>query len=101
MVPKPLAQTGRMVPLILSVAWMFALPGVSSEPVRSVILVRHAERAGGMSGDAGLSEAGRCRRRPEEGDGGHAALCGLRALGPALDRQQLPLCCAKRGVNCL
>ena len=28
---------------------------------QTVILVRHAERAGGMSADVGISEAGRCR----------------------------------------
>jgi broad specificity phosphatase PhoE len=33
----------------------------SAEPPRTVFLVRHAERAGGMSADAGITEAGRCR----------------------------------------
>jgi len=36
-------------------------PSVAAEQARTVILVRHAERAGGMAADVGLSEAGRCR----------------------------------------
>jgi broad specificity phosphatase PhoE len=39
----------------LMALWSFPLAG------QSVILVRHAERAGGMSGDVPISEAGRCR----------------------------------------
>jgi len=35
--------------------------GLAAGPARTVILVRHAERAGGMTPDAPLSEAGRCR----------------------------------------
>jgi len=37
------------------------ISAAAAEPARTVFLVRHAERAGGMSADAGLSEAGRCR----------------------------------------
>src|ERR1044071_2657784 len=36
-------------------------PSVAAEQARPVILVRDAERAGGMAADVGLSEAGRCR----------------------------------------
>ena len=43
---------------VLLAAWSFAL---AAQPVKTVILVRHAERAGGMSADVGISEAGRCR----------------------------------------
>jgi broad specificity phosphatase PhoE len=44
------------VPLVA--LWLTAQ---AAEPARTVILVRHAERAGGMSADAALSGAGRCR----------------------------------------
>lgn len=40
----------------------FAL-SLGEEAGRVVILVRHAERAGGMGADVGLSEAGRCRAK--------------------------------------
>jgi broad specificity phosphatase PhoE len=43
---------------VLLAAWSFPL---AAQPARTVILVRHAERAGGMSADVGISEAGRCR----------------------------------------
>jgi broad specificity phosphatase PhoE len=42
----------------LLAVWSFAL---AAQPAKTVILVRHAERAGGMSADVGISEAGRCR----------------------------------------
>jgi phosphohistidine phosphatase SixA len=35
----------------------------AAEPPRTVILVRHAERAAGMAPDVGISEAGECRAR--------------------------------------
>jgi broad specificity phosphatase PhoE len=34
---------------------------LAADSPQTVILVRHAERAGGMSADVGISEAGRCR----------------------------------------
>jgi broad specificity phosphatase PhoE len=34
---------------------------MAAEPIRTVILVRHAERAGGSDPSVGISEAGRCR----------------------------------------
>jgi len=34
---------------------------VAAEPTRAVILVRHAERAGGNDPSVGINEAGRCR----------------------------------------
>jgi Phosphohistidine phosphatase SixA len=34
---------------------------IAAEPTRTVILVRHAERAGGNDPSVGLNEAGRCR----------------------------------------
>jgi len=43
---------------VLLATWSFAL---AAQPAKTVILVRHAERAGGMSADAGISDAGRCR----------------------------------------
>lgn len=33
----------------------------AAEPVRTVFVVRHAERAGGMGNEVGISAAGRCR----------------------------------------
>ncbi|HYW45799.1 MAG TPA: phosphoglycerate mutase family protein [Bryobacteraceae bacterium] len=48
----------RLAALVLLAAWSSAL---AADPARTVILVRHAERAGGMSADVGISEAGRCR----------------------------------------
>ncbi|SPF52982.1 conserved exported hypothetical protein [Candidatus Sulfopaludibacter sp. SbA4] len=47
----------RLLPALLAV-WSL---GLAAEPARTVILVRHAERAGGMGPEVGLSEAGRCR----------------------------------------
>jgi broad specificity phosphatase PhoE len=40
--------------------WAFV---VAAEPARTVILVRHAERAGGTDPSVGINEAGRCRAR--------------------------------------
>ena len=46
--------------LVLTVLlpWGFA---IAAEPPRTVILVRHAERAGGIDPSVGINEAGRCR----------------------------------------
>jgi hypothetical protein len=38
--------------------WAFV---IAAEPARTVILVRHAERAGGTDPSVGINEAGRCR----------------------------------------
>jgi phosphohistidine phosphatase SixA len=43
---------------VLLAASSFAL---AAQPAKTVILVRHAERASGMSADVGISEAGKCR----------------------------------------
>src|ERR1039457_7611833 len=46
----------------LVVFGLLAAPLVfAADPVRTVILVRHAERAGGTDPEVGISEAGRCR----------------------------------------
>jgi phosphohistidine phosphatase SixA len=58
MMPYPLPSAGRLALAIVLAAWCSAQ---GAEPARTVILVRHAERAGGMSDDGGLSDAGRCR----------------------------------------
>ncbi len=58
MLSNPLARKFRATLTILLMAWATAL---AAQPAPSVILVRHAERAGGMSADVGLSQAGRCR----------------------------------------
>lgn len=58
MMPYPLPSAGRLALAIMLAAWGSAQ---GAEPAGTVILVRHAERAGGMSDDVGLSEAGRCR----------------------------------------
>jgi phosphohistidine phosphatase SixA len=51
------SRTGWLsLPLVA--VWGLAL---AAEPVRTVIVVRHAERAGGMGADVGLSEVGQCR----------------------------------------
>ena len=42
----------------MAAAWGVA---PAAEPARTVILVRHAERAGGMEAEVGISEAGECR----------------------------------------
>jgi phosphohistidine phosphatase SixA len=34
---------------------------IGADPTQTVILVRHAERAGGMAPEIGLSDAGKCR----------------------------------------
>jgi phosphohistidine phosphatase SixA len=45
--------------------WVWLLAGLpvllGAESAQTVILVRHAERAGGMAPEVGLSKAGRCR----------------------------------------
>jgi phosphohistidine phosphatase SixA len=38
--------------------WVFV---IAAEPARTVIVVRHAERAGGADPSVGINEAGRCR----------------------------------------
>ncbi|HLK62724.1 MAG TPA: phosphoglycerate mutase family protein [Bryobacteraceae bacterium] len=45
------------LPLLIVGASLAAL----AQPVRTVILVRHAERAGGTGPEVGISDAGRCR----------------------------------------
>ena len=48
--------------VFLLVGCLAAVPILAgAEPARTVILVRHAERAGGMAPEVGLSDAGRCR----------------------------------------
>jgi phosphohistidine phosphatase SixA len=39
----------------------FCMCADAAEPSRTIFLVRHAERTGGMAADVPLSEAGRCR----------------------------------------
>ena len=46
-----------VVPILLTAASGAA----AAESTRAVIVVRHAERAGGMGADVGISDAGRCR----------------------------------------
>jgi phosphohistidine phosphatase SixA len=48
-----------LLPVVILTA--ASAPGPAAEPPRTVILVRHAERPGGMSTDEGISEIGRCR----------------------------------------
>jgi len=55
---RAVITTCRLSTLVVLAAWSFAL---AADPARTVILVRHAERAGGMGADTGISEAGRCR----------------------------------------
>jgi phosphohistidine phosphatase SixA len=52
-----LPRVGRLIPALLALSSL----GLAADPARTVILVRHAERAGGMAPEVGLSEAGRCR----------------------------------------
>ena len=58
MMPNALSRVRPWALPVLLAAWSFAL---AAQPAKTVILVRHAERAGGMSADVGISEAGRCR----------------------------------------
>jgi broad specificity phosphatase PhoE len=58
MMPNTLSRVRPLALPVLLAAWSFAL---AAQPAKTVILVRHAERAGGMSADVGISEAGRCR----------------------------------------
>src|SRR6185369_16797845 len=42
--------------------WMAAVPAlIGADSTQTVVLVRHAERAGGMAPEIGLSDAGKCR----------------------------------------
>jgi len=54
---KPTSISGLRLLALLAVCLLTR----SAEPARTVFLVRHADRAGGMSADAGISDAGRCR----------------------------------------
>ena len=58
MMPNALSRVRPWALPVLLAVWSFAL---AAQPAKTVILVRHAERAGGMSADVGISEAGRCR----------------------------------------
>ncbi len=53
-----LTSTLRVRPLALMAVCLLAR---AADPARTVFVVRHAERAGGMSADVGISDAGRCR----------------------------------------
>lgn len=52
-------EVGRLLITCL-LPWAFV---IAAEPVRTVILVRHAERAGGIDPSVGISEVGRCRAK--------------------------------------
>ena len=58
MMPNILSRVRPWALPVLLAAWSFPL---AAQPAKTVILVRHAERAGGMGADVGISEAGRCR----------------------------------------
>ena len=58
MIPHSLPRIFRLALPIFLAVWSSV---ASAQPARTVILVRHAERAGGTSPDVGISEAGRCR----------------------------------------
>lgn len=58
MIPSAFPRVLRLWLPVLLAAWSSV---ASAQPARTVILVRHAERAGGTSPDVGISEAGRCR----------------------------------------
>lgn len=53
----------RSLPLALLLAAIACAPEgfAQGQPVRTVVLVRHAERDGGMGDEAGINQAGRCR----------------------------------------
>ena len=51
----------RSLGLCLPVLLAACVSVVSGQDARTVILVRHAERAGGTSPDVGIGQAGRCR----------------------------------------
>jgi broad specificity phosphatase PhoE len=58
MMPDGLSRARPWLLPVLLAAWSFAL---AAQPARTVILVRHAERAGGTGADVGISDAGRRR----------------------------------------
>jgi broad specificity phosphatase PhoE len=58
MTPNPLPKLQLRTLLVLLAV---TIPAAAAKPARTVFLVRHAERAAGMSAEVGLSEAGRCR----------------------------------------
>jgi phosphohistidine phosphatase SixA len=60
MMPNSLSKFRPWALPVLLTACSLAL---AAQPAKTVILVRHAERAGGMGADVGLSEAGRCRAK--------------------------------------
>jgi len=58
MTPNSLSRVRPWALPVLLAVWSCML---AAQPAKTVILVRHAERAGGMSADVGISEAGQCR----------------------------------------
>jgi len=58
MMPNSLSRVRAWGLPVWLAAWSCAL---AAQPAKTVILVRHAERAGGMSADVGISDTGRCR----------------------------------------
>jgi broad specificity phosphatase PhoE len=55
-----LSRAVRRVVVAGLLPWAFV---IAAEPARTVILVRHAERAGGTDPSVGITEAGRCRAK--------------------------------------
>jgi len=56
-----MARCSIQTRLIVALALASWTPAPAADSTHTVILVRHAERAGGMGSDVGLSDAGRCR----------------------------------------
>jgi phosphohistidine phosphatase SixA len=51
----------RLHLLVSAIVLLAASPAAFAQSARTVILVRHAERAGGTGAEVGISEAGQCR----------------------------------------
>lgn len=72
---------------------------IAAEPVRTVILVRHAERAGGIDPSVGISEAGQCRAKVPAGMLADAKVRGIYASEVARTQQTAEPLAQKLGLR--
>ncbi len=76
--------------------WAFMM---AAEPVRTVILVRHAERAGGTDPSVGISEVGRCRAKVLAGMLADAKVQGIYTSEVARTQQTAEPLAQKLGIR--
>src|SRR3954451_2593383 len=57
-----LSRPGRLC-RVFAIGLLSLIAAAAADTATTVILVRHAERAGGMDPDVGISDAGQCRAK--------------------------------------